>query len=99
MAATVLLASVVRKPNRSQVTSPSFSFLTQVQFVQIPAKKSNGRLSSAANQTGTFLPSGVVSYSEKLVKGTTHRFSTPSQRRQCGELALRILVTPGSHFL
>src|SRR6202030_1767782 len=39
---------------------------TDVQFVQRPAKASRGRLSSGANQTGTFLPS-IVSYSENDV--------------------------------
>jgi hypothetical protein len=29
--------------------------------------------------------SGSTSFSEKLVQGTTQRFSTPSQRRQCGD--------------
>jgi hypothetical protein len=33
------------------------------------------------------------------VKGTKQRFSIPSQRRQCGDAALRTLVTPGSDFL
>jgi hypothetical protein len=35
--------------------SPSFISRTDVQLVQILAKASSGRLSSAANQTGTFL--------------------------------------------
>jgi hypothetical protein len=34
--------------------------------------------------------SGCNSFSEKLVKETIHRLSTPSQRRQCGEDRLRI---------
>lgn len=33
------------------------------------------------------------------MSGTRHRFSRASQRRQCGELALRTLVTPRSTFL
>ena len=44
------------------------------------------------------MPSGSVSFSEKLVKGTTQRLSSPSQRRQCGDFTLRTLVTPGSDF-
>jgi hypothetical protein len=36
-------------------------------------------------------------YSEKLVAGTRQRFSGPSQRRQCGEAVLRMLVLmPGN---
>jgi hypothetical protein len=55
-----------------------------------------GRLSSSANHTGGCEPSGNASFSEKLVNGTTHRLSTPSQRRQCGDATLRTFVTPGS---
>jgi hypothetical protein len=50
-------------------------------------------------QTGGREPSGSNSFSEKLVNGTTHRLSTPSQRRQCGDFTLRTLVTPESEFL
>jgi hypothetical protein len=42
---------------------------------------------------------GRLRHEEKLVNGTTHRFSTPSQHRQCGDLVLRMFVTPGSDFL
>ena len=49
----------------------------------------SGRLSSSANQTGFFLPSGPVSYSENDVNGTTQRFGGPSHRRQCGDAVLR----------
>jgi hypothetical protein len=45
----------------SALTSPSLAFRTLV-LAQSPAKHSNGRLSSEANQTGVFLPS-IVSYS------------------------------------
>jgi hypothetical protein len=31
--------------------------------------------------------------------GTKHRFSGPSHRRQCGDVTLRMLVTPLSTFL
>jgi hypothetical protein len=44
-------------------------------------------------------PSGSTSFSEKLVQGTMQRFSIPSQRRQCGDLTLRTLLTPGSDFV
>jgi hypothetical protein len=51
---------------------------------------------SRANQTGGREPSGRTSFSAKLVNGMTHRLSTPSQRRLCGEATLRTFVTPGS---
>lgn len=66
----------------SAVTSPSLAFRTDFQFVQMPAKQARGRSSPRANQTGTFLPSGPVSYSENEVNGTTQRLAGPSQRRQ-----------------
>jgi hypothetical protein len=90
--------SVVRNAKRSFVVWPSLTLRTDVQRVQIPAKKASGRLSSRANQTGGLEPSGRNSFSAKLVNGTTHRLSTPSQRRQCGEEALRTFVTPGSEL-
>src|SRR3712207_2184386 len=98
MGPTTPLASVVRKANRSALTSPSLTFRVEVQLVQIPAKNRRGRFSPAANQTGTFLPSAAVSYSLKLVKGTRQRCSAPSHRRQCGEATFLTLVTPGSVF-
>jgi hypothetical protein len=58
------------------------TFLTDFQRVQIPAKKASGRLSSNANQTGGREPSGIGSFSENDVNGTTQRLSTPSHRRQ-----------------
>ena len=96
--ATIAFGSVVRKANRSFVVSPSLTFRTDVQRVQMPAKKASGRLSSSANQTGGREPSGWSSFSEKPVNGTTHRLSTPSHRRQWGEATLRTLVTPESEF-
>src|SRR5271165_795971 len=82
------------------VTSPSFNFRTDLHFgVHMPAKNASGRVSFKANQIGGRVPSGSASFSEKLVNGTTQRFSTPSQRRQCEELTLRMFVTPGSVFL
>src|SRR5664279_3709927 len=97
--ATTAFGSVVKNANTSVVTSPSLAFRTDVQLVHIPANTASGRLSSSANQTGVFLPSGPVSYSENDVTGTTQRFADPSQRRQCGEAVLRTLVTPGSVVL
>jgi hypothetical protein len=95
---TSALGSVVRKPNRSLVVSPSLTFLTDVHLVQTPAKKARGRLSSSANHTGGREPSCCSSCSAKLVNGTTHRLSGPSHRRQWGDLVLRMFVTPGSDF-
>src|ERR1019366_4249310 len=73
----------------SFVVSPSFTFRTEVQRVQMPAKKANGRVSSKANQTVGREPSGSTSFSEKLAHGTMQRFSIPSQRRQCGDFVAR----------
>src|SRR5258705_5803647 len=93
---TSLLGSVVRNAKRSFVVLPSLTFLTEVQVVQSPAKKARGRVSSKANHTGGLRSSGSASFSLKLVNGTTQRCSMPSQRRQCGDLTFRMLVTPGS---
>jgi hypothetical protein len=98
IAPTSLFGSVVRKAKMSFVVSPSLTFRTDAQRVQMPAKNAKGRVSSKANQTGGWEPSGSTSFSEKLVKGTPQRFSIPSQRRQCGDVTLRTLVTPGSDF-
>jgi hypothetical protein len=78
------------------VTCPSFSFRTEVRRAQMPAKKASGRLSSNANQTGGRVPSGAVSFSAKLVKGTRQRCSGPSQPRQCEDVVCRMFVTPRS---
>ena len=78
----------------SLVVCPSFTFLTDVQRVQTPAKKETGRLSSRANQAGGRDPSGRSLFSAKLVDGTTQRLSTPSHRHYWGDATLRILVTP-----
>src|SRR3984893_17205945 len=43
IAATSLIGSVVRNAKMSFVVSPSFTFRTEVQRVQMPAKKANGR--------------------------------------------------------
>jgi hypothetical protein len=68
IAPTSLFGSVVRNAKMSFVVSPSFSFRTEVQRVQIPAKKASGRISSKANQTVGREPSGSTSFSEKLVQ-------------------------------
>ena len=72
-APTSSFASVVRKPNRSAVTSPSATFRVEVHVVQTPAKNASGRSSTSTNHTVTALPSGPLSFSEKDVKGTRHR--------------------------
>ena len=48
--ADVEVRSVVRNAKRSLVVSPSLTFRTDVQLVQIPAKQARGRASSSANQ-------------------------------------------------
>ncbi len=95
---TSAFGSVVKKANKSFVVSPSLTFRTDVQRVQMPAKKASGRLWSSANQTGGREPFGWSSFSAKDVNGTTHRLSTPSHRRRWGEATLRTLVTPPSEF-
>ena len=45
---TTSLGAVVRNPERSLVVSPSLTFLTDVQFVQSPAKTARGLDSSNA---------------------------------------------------
>jgi len=85
MGAMTPFGSVVRKAKRSFVVSPSLTLRTDLQRVHMPAKNASGRLSSRANQTGGREPSGRISFSAKLVNGTTHRFSTPSQRRDAAK--------------
>src|SRR5580692_11327507 len=75
------------------VVSPSLTFRTDVQLVQMPAKQARGRLSSSANQMSA--PSALLNSLNEL-NGTTQRLSTPSQRVQCLLLTLRILVVPPS---
>jgi hypothetical protein len=77
-----LVGSVVKNAKRSLVVSPSLTFRTEVQRVQMPAKKARGRVSLSANQAGGRLPSASFSCSAKLVKGNRQRLSIPSQRRQ-----------------
>src|SRR5664279_34534 len=93
MAPTSAFGSVVRKAKMSLVVSPSLTFRTDVQLVQMPAKQARGRESSSANQISP--PSSLLN-SLKELNGTTQRFSTPSQRVQCLLLTLRKLVVPPS---
>jgi hypothetical protein len=63
----------------------------------MPAKANSGRLSSIANHVQTFLPvtgSAASVGSQKLVTGTRQRNSGFIHARQCGELVLRMFVTP-----
>jgi hypothetical protein len=99
IAPTSAFGLIVRNAKRSFVVLPSRTFRTEVQRVQRPAKHANGRVSSSANQTGARSPPTPGFGSEKLVKGTRQRFSTPNQRRQCDDLVLPMFVTPGSDFL
>ena len=49
MAPTSAFGSVVRKAKMSLTVSPSLTFRTDVQLVQMPAKQASGRVSSSAN--------------------------------------------------
>src|SRR5271166_3630156 len=51
MGATIAFGSVVRKANRSFVVSPFLTFRTDVQRVQMPPKKTSGRLSSRGGRS------------------------------------------------
>src|ERR1700730_10812119 len=93
MAPTSAFGSVVRDANMSLVVSPSLTFRTDVQFVQMPAKQARGRVSSSANQMSP--PSALLNSLKEFI-GTTQRFSTPSQRVQCLDFTLRMLVVPES---
>src|SRR6201991_753556 len=75
------------------MVSPSLTFRTDVQLVQIPAKQRSGRLSSRANQMSP--PSALLNSLNEL-NGTTQRCSGPSHRVQCLLFTLRMLVVPPS---
>src|ERR1700738_1556727 len=77
----------------SLVVSPSLTFRTDVQLVQMPAKQARGRVSSRANQIS---PPSALLNSLKLLNGTTQRFSGPNHRVQCLLFTLRMLVVPPS---
>src|SRR5712672_3006813 len=77
----------------SLVVSPSLTFRTEVQLVQMPAKQARGRVSSSANQMS---PPSTLLNSLKELNGTTQRFSTPSHIVQCLLFTLRMLVVPPS---
>src|ERR1700687_4524483 len=93
MAPTSAFGSVVRNAKISLVVSPSFTFLTEVQLVQMPAKQARGRVSSSANQMSP--PSALLNSLNEL-NGTTQRCSGPNHRVQCLLFTLRILVVPPS---
>src|SRR6201992_349686 len=77
----------------SLLVSPSLTFRTDVQLVQMPAKQASGRVSSSANQIS---PPSALLNSLKLLNGTTQRCSGPSHLVQCLDLTLRMLVVPPS---
>ena len=54
------------------MVSPSLTFRTDVQLVQMPAKQASGRVSSSANQMS---PPSALLNSLKELNGTTQRFS------------------------
>src|ERR1700722_19624415 len=93
MVPTSAFGSVVRKAKMSFVVSPSLTFRTDVQLVQMPAKQTRGRVSSSANQTS---PPSALLNSLKLLNGTTQRCSRPNHRVQCLLFTLRMLVVPES---
>jgi hypothetical protein len=57
----------------SFVVSPSYTFRTEVQHVQTPAKKASGRVSSNANQTG-----GCVPWQRVVLGEAGERHDTPA---------------------
>src|ERR1700680_3043555 len=77
----------------SLVVSPSLTFRTEVQLVQMPAKQARGRVSSSANHIS---PPSALLNSLKELNGTTQRFSGPSHLVQCLLLTLRMFVVPPS---
>src|SRR3954467_10177090 len=93
MVPTSAFGSIVRKAKRSLIVSPSLTFRTDVQLVQMPAKQARGRDSSRANQMSP--PSPLLNSLNEL-NGTTQRFSAPSHRVQCLLFTLRMLVVPPS---
>src|SRR3981189_1638934 len=93
MAPTSTFGSVVRNAYRSLVVSPSLTFRTEVQLVQMPAKQASGRLSSSANQMSP--PSALLNSLNEL-NWTTQRCPGPSHLVQCLDFTLRMLVVPPS---
>src|SRR5260370_14450221 len=90
---TSAFGSHVRNAKMSAVISPSLTFRTLVQLVQRPAKHSTGRVSSDANQAGTFLPS-TTPYSENDATGTSQPVSGASHPFHWLLETLRLLVPP-----
>src|SRR6202041_268249 len=93
MRATSAFGSVVRNAKRSLVVSPSLTFRTEVQRVQMPAKQARGRVSSSANQMS---PPSVLLNSLNELNGTPPPLSTDCQRNQCFLFTLPILAVPPS---
>src|SRR5882757_1438882 len=75
----------------SLVVSPSLTFRTDVQLVQMLAKQARGREASTANQMS---PPSALLNSLKELNGSTQRFSAPSHRVQCLLFTFRMLVVP-----
>jgi hypothetical protein len=113
IAPTSAFGLIVRNARMSFVVSPSRTFRTDVQRVQMLARAvaqrgedlgegcTNGALSgerTAANHTGARPPNVPLSDSAKLLKGTDIGIHPPGQPRQCDDVAFRTLVTPGSDF-
>lgn len=83
IAPTTSFASVVKKPKCGRSLWNGFA--------QIAEKNASGRSSLMANHVGVFFAI-VCAYSQKLVHGTTQRFSVFSQGHQYRLLVLRIFV-------
>ena len=71
------------------MVSPSLTFRTDVQLVDMPAKHASGLVSSSANQMS---PPLALLNSLNELNGTTQRCSGPSQRVQCLDFFFRMLV-------
>jgi hypothetical protein len=77
--ATTAFGSVVRNANRSFVVFRSFTFRTEVQHVQMPAKNASGRLSSRANQPGGREPSAAT-----VFRKARERYDAPARNAEPG---------------
>ena len=77
------------------VVSPSFTFRTDVQRVQMPAKNASGRLSSNANQTGGRDRRAMLVLGKAGERHDAAAFD-PEPAPPVRGGGLRIFVTPGS---
>ena len=98
---TSLFGSVVRNPKRSTLNPrPSSPCAPSVHFgVQMPAKNASGRVSFRANcRWAAAEPSGITSFSAKLVRKGRYNGSRPraSDASASGVDVARMFVTPGS---